>query len=499
LITSRAPAIRPPASSEKALQWGSFAAVITIVTIVTFLLMREKSSAENAAVTAANNIVQLIDTDVLRNARLYDQALQGMIDAIENPALNDLPNALQRRLLFDRAITAPLLGDLLWIDEQGRIVADSIVTPPRQASFTTWQSFISLKAQDQGLVISKPFMDSLGGLGWCISFSRRISGPGGEFRGMATGALRLSYFDELFNRLRIGQDSNVSLISDSGILLARQPESPGQPSIGRDFSQTPNFQRMVRENSGHFAEISALTGKTRLYTFSKVGDLPLIVVVALSTDAVYASWWRTAMLVSVATGLLCIGILWLSRLLGRELRLRRGAEQSLAALAATDSLTGLANRRRLDLTLSNEWARAQREGKPLAVLMIDVDHFKAFNERHGHAGGDQALRDVARTIEQSIRRPGDLAARYGGEEFLVVLPATDLNGALIIAETIRHGVEALPPFAGDTRPTTVSIGVSAHPVVSGFTLQMLMSAADQALYRAKSEGRNRVGFDEPGR
>ena len=144
-----------------------------------------------------------------------------------------------------------------------------------------------------------------------------------------------------------------------------------------------------------------------------------------------------------------------------------------------------------------EWARAQRSGAPISLLMIDVDHFRAFNERHGHHGGDQALRSVAAAIERSIRRPGDLAARYGGEEFLVILAETDLNGALIIAETIRDAIEKLPTVPAAQRPITVSIGVSAQrPKSGGSTLQAMLGKADAALYQAKHNGRNQVVFNE---
>ncbi|MCY1186287.1 Phytochrome-like protein cph2 [compost metagenome] len=122
--------------------------------------------------------------------------------------------------------------------------------------------------------------------------------------------------------------------------------------------------------------------------------------------------------------------------------------------------------------------------------MVDVDHFKAFNQRHGHAGGDHALREVAKAIEACIRRPADLAARYGGEEFQVVLPETDLAGAQLLAERIRASVEALAPFADDAHAVTVSIGIG----LSGtqHDLGRVLGAADEALYRAKANGRNRV-------
>lgn len=262
--------------------------------------------------------------------------------------------------------------------------------------------------------------------------------------------------------------------------------------IGSDYSTRPNFKRLLAEGNGSFTAPSGRDGRLRLYTFARVADLPLVLVVTQSVDEVYSAWKRTAILVSAATGILCIGILWLSLLLGRELRRRHSAEHSLKELAATDSLTGLANRRQLDQVLRREWARALRTQRPIAVLMIDVDHFRGFNERHGHHGGDEALRQVAATIASSLLRPTDLAARYGGEEFVVVLPDTDLNGALILAERIRQSVQALPPYAGDDRPVSVSVGLAVHVPGSAQGLGELMAGADEALYRAKRNGRNRV-------
>ena len=178
-----------------------------------------------------------------------------------------------------------------------------------------------------------------------------------------------------------------------------------------------------------------------------------------------------------------------------ELRRRHGDEQMLSELAATDALTGLANRRTLDERLRLDWDRAQRSTEPLTVLMIDVDHFKAFTDRHGHQGhqgGDDALRTVAQVIDSNIRRPADLAARYGGEEFAVVLPHTDAKGAWVIAEHIREGVQHLPRVAGDEQPITVSIGMSTWHKRSRMTLEGLLLKADQALYEAKHRGRNRI-------
>jgi diguanylate cyclase (GGDEF)-like protein len=230
----------------------------------------------------------------------------------------------------------------------------------------------------------------------------------------------------------------------------------------------------------------------RLYTYSQVGNLPLTVIVALSSEEVFGAWKRTAILISGATGVLCLGLLWLTWLLARELRLRQRAERELAQLAATDALTGVANRRMLDQSLRHEWFRAQRSGKSLSLLMIDADHFKAFNDRHGHQAGDQALRELARVITANVRRPADLVARYGGEEFSVILAETDSVGAQQIAEHVRAAVEQLPRMEGDEMPMTVSIGISTWTVASEISLEQLLFAADRALYQAKEGGRNRV-------
>ncbi|TFB42633.1 sensor domain-containing diguanylate cyclase [Pseudomonas sp. F01002] len=478
--------------SERLLVLGSLLLVIAILSIVAFLLIRERANAEQSATRAATNIVQLIDADVLRNVELYDLSLLGLIAASQREDLKNVSPAIRHLALFDRATAAPYKGDILLLDNKGDVIADSASVEPRKGNFADREYFQShVTNRDPSMLISRPFRSRQAEHEWRISFSRRVSGSQGEFLGVAEAAMRLSYFDQLFNSLSIGRDSSVNLISSDGILLAQEPRL-AEELIGKDFSNRPNFQRIVKEGNGSFTGVSSRYKDKHLYTFSKVGNLPLIVIVALSSDEVFASWKRTTVVVSVATIALCISLLWLTWLLSRELRLRHNAEQELAQLAATDALTGLANRRTLDQVLRHEWFRAQRSGQPLSLLMIDADHFKAFNDRHGHQAGDDALRSVAKLISDNVRRPADLVARYGGEEFSVILAETDSQGAQQIAEHIRATVEQLPLVADAESPITVSIGISTWTTSAEISLEQLLFAADKALYQAKESGRNRV-------
>ncbi|QHD05254.1 GGDEF domain-containing protein [Pseudomonas sp. R76] len=484
---------RPTRRPERLLILGSVLTALLIVAIVAVLLIREHASTLQTAKRTANNITQLIDADVLRNAELYDMALKGLIAATERNDLHSVSAEIRHLVLFDRSAAAPYNGDILLLDANGEVIADSSLLTPKTGNFADRDYFQAhRKKPDIGLYISRPFMarcvcDDQ----WRIAFSRRISGPDGRFQGVAVASMRLSYFHQLFSSLNIGSNSTINLINQQGILLAQYPLLE-LDMIDKDLSQRPNVARMLKERDGSFRGVSSVDHQERLYTFSSVGDLPLIVAVALSTEDIFAQWKRAALLISLATGVLCIGLLWLSWMLSKELRRRHRAEQVLSELAATDALTGLANRRTLDQRLRQEWDRAQRSTEPLTLLMIDVDHFKAFNDRHGHHGGDAALRTVAQVIEDNIRRPADLAARYGGEEFAVVLPHTDAKGAWLIAEHIRSSVEHLPRVAGAERPITVSIGMSTWDKRSRMSLEALLLSADQALYEAKHSGRNRI-------
>jgi diguanylate cyclase (GGDEF)-like protein/PAS domain S-box-containing protein len=178
----------------------------------------------------------------------------------------------------------------------------------------------------------------------------------------------------------------------------------------------------------------------------------------------------------------------------RDMTDQKRAESALKALASSDGLTGLANRRSFDSALAVEWARAQRTGSPLSLLLVDVDHFKLYNDLHGHQKGDDCLRAVGAAMASDLR-PADVAARYGGEEFAVLMPDSAHGVALGVAERLRDAISRLQLAHGAADAgshVTLSIGVATDVPTEDMNSDFLVARADQALYAAKHSGRNRV-------
>lgn len=172
---------------------------------------------------------------------------------------------------------------------------------------------------------------------------------------------------------------------------------------------------------------------------------------------------------------------------------RRG--DLLETLASIDSLTGIPNRRYFEQTFTTEWRRATRTNRPLSLIMIDIDHFKSYNDNYGHAAGDECLRQVASTLANANLRAEDLVARYGGEEFICLLPQTSFEGAFTVAERMHTQILALrvPLLSSHmTTQVTVSMGVATECPHYNQQPSDLLEQADKALYRAKAQGRNQI-------
>ncbi|MGF6275246.1 diguanylate cyclase (GGDEF)-like protein [Massilia sp. UYP11] len=234
-----------------------------------------------------------------------------------------------------------------------------------------------------------------------------------------------------------------------------------------------------------------------------------MIAVGQAKDELLGPWKRASILIGAAVFLIAATFALFARKLIGQFIIRDRLDQKLRAysqdlrrdnlglqqLAHTDTLTRLANRRRFDEVLAQELARAARGNNPLALILLDVDFFKKFNDHYGHPAGDACLQEVGRMLARQVNRNGDLAARYGGEEFAIILPHTDLAGATAVAERIRAEIMALrlPHRESPLGMVSASLGVAA--LVAPTDARDLVARADRQLYEAKRRGRNRVCGD----
>ncbi len=306
-------------------------------------------------------------------------------------------------------------------------------------------------------------------------------------------SINLSVMGAAFEAERPKPDGSISFWREDGMLLARAPHT--EHLIGKAVvADYGPWERMLAEKSGvSLVSSSPVDGTNRFISFKRFDRYPLVLTVTSTVESTLATWRWQILIGGLA---LLIVTLWGSAFtlkLVRALRKIEANTEELQLLATQDAATGLFNRRYLMETGQHELARMRRYGSPLALIMLDVDHFKRVNDTWGHPVGDRVLQGMAQVMKAMVRDQ-DTAGRLGGEEFAVVLPETDRAGVLIIAERMRAAVEANPLAMADDGTlvrVTVSIGVTeVRPENDSF--EEALMRADQALYKAKDGGRNRV-------
>lgn len=481
-------------SSHQFLWNATAAGLAALLTFFVYVAYDSYAARIAGSTVAARNVATLIEQDIARNIALFDLSLQAVKDGISDPAVMAQEPRLRQLTLFNRAATAQGLGALVVLNKHGDIIFDSQSATPRAGNFADREYFkIHQNANyDLGLYISRPFHARLQARIWSLSFSRRINDESGAFAGIVSGTMRLSYFRDVFDKVALQPDDTITLYRDDGTLILNN--APNDSGIGSDQHDAPLFAQIDNRSQGTFDSSDADDGIARLYAFTRVQDAPLIVEVGLSKSRILQPWWMRIGVFAAIFLAMAASVLLLVSMLDRELRLRTKAERRATALARMDTLTGLANRRRYDESLAREWRHCARVEQPLSLLMIDVDFFKAFNDKYGHQEGDRVLAAISRAIAGEVKRPADLAARYGGEEFAILLPNTDAEGAVAVAERVRNSVIALdvPHDGSDHQVVTVSIGTATAWPDADSASDSLASAADRALYAAKDRGRNRV-------
>ncbi|MEW6021834.1 MAG: sensor domain-containing diguanylate cyclase [Pseudomonadota bacterium] len=466
---------------------------------------------EQTAVSTAN-MARALASHAERSLHTADAVLAELVERAQEDGPGRLDGERMHKRMAHITATSTEIQELFVYDADGSRLATSLPNLLPGTNIDREYFRYHMTHADRGARIGKPIHSRSSGA-LTIPVTRRIDRPDGSFGGVAMASLRLDFFGRFYDSFDVGQTGTIILAIDDGTLLYRRPFKADM--VGTSIADGPIFQLYRKSGPVGTAMLTArIDGIERLYSYRHLDGFPLLVATAQSKDEILRDWWVAVAKMSCVV-LFAVGMLaWGMRRMVRQLRVREALEDELRAaraalelrnvtlrqLADSDDLTRLANRRRFDETLAAEHERARRSGLPFSLVLLDVDHFKKFNDRYGHVAGDDCLRQVAGAIATGPRRPTDLAARYGGEEFAVILPDTDRDGARAVAEKIRQAVLALNVAHADCACGQVSISLGVHtcrPAADAASTPLAcIEAADAALYRAKMDGRNRLAIYE---
>jgi diguanylate cyclase (GGDEF)-like protein len=447
---------------------------------------RERTVAEVARVASYQS--QLISTlfgDTLLTADFVLRDIAGHVDLA---LARKTPLASLAPLLEAKLGTVPGLTDLVLLDEHCRFVA--LGRNKALLGTLSRQRFCSAPSHAPGQSLHIQYMptEKSANREPVVLVSRVIASPQGQMRAAALAVLELDYAQRWIESFAVDPLDVQTLLDTDGILIARNPPMPDR--LGKRSASpagVPPFDQA--RGTTTFSAHSPLDQRERVYGLSRLERFPFVALVGYDKARALEGWRQRAW--QYALAYVALVVLTLALLRAHLQAVAQG--RTLHALATTDALTGIANRRQLLHIGEQETQRAQRYGKPLAVLMIDVDRFKQINDRWGHPSGDRVICHIADQLRGTLRAV-DSYGRLGGEEFAAILPETDAAGAILVAERLRLAIEASETArADDGQPIrhTASIGVVAlTPDDADF--EALLQRADRALYRAKATGRNRV-------
>jgi diguanylate cyclase (GGDEF)-like protein len=492
----------------------TFGAVVFIALIAFVMVCLEGLSRYHTyynelevAQVATENIARAAAEHAEKTVELVDSILFGIVERVEGDGLAPEEQPRLHRLLESRVNNTPALHGLFVYDAAGNWVISSVGRAKTSANNADREYFKYHQSHfDRSVHIGRPIR-SRSSNDWVVPISRRLQSADGGFAGVALATVPIQYFQDYYNGFELGRSGAMVLALGDGTLITRRPYVAS--AIGSDIVNGPVFT-LMREfgERGTGMRVANLDHIERQYSFRKLARFPLVVSAALGKDDIFRSWWvQTWREVAVVSVLLII-LFFIGFRLFRQILIRDGMEielrqmhlqleesvTELDRLARTDGLTGLSNRRCLGERLETELARATRQKTSLALIMIDIDYFKRYNDTYGHIAGDACLKLVSAAIDEATRRPGDLAARYGGEEFSVLLPNTDADGGMAVARRICAAVVALQEAhrASDYGIVTISAGVTACVPDAAVTMSGMFAEADQALYAAKTSGRNQA-------
>jgi two-component system C4-dicarboxylate transport sensor histidine kinase DctB len=502
----------------RALHWGTFVAASAMLFVVSLWEVEAWNqrlaieAVHNAETVTAASYSMLLQSEIEKR-RLVPFILAYDPDVIAALSVSRSVPASPTTLSFAAARTALshkfafLCGDttasvIYLMDANGTVVAASNWRQPTSFvghNFALRPYYSDARAEGTGEYFALGMINHLPGL----FLAQRVE-EDGRFLGVVVVKVEFKQLEDSWAqrgaKILVADDKGVVLITDVSdwqfrtiaplsedvrVSLRAKARYGAAPLAPLPFDAADDGQLLV-QGGKRFVSVAASVPTTR-WTIYFLAPLDAALSLGNCQDRLLAGFFTA----------LISGLAYIIRA-----RLQRGVVAKAQAadmkrLATTDSLTRLLNRRAFEQILDEEWRRARRAGTSLAVIMVDVDYFKLFNDFYGHLAGDECLRTIAGVFRNSAKRPGDAVARYGGEEFILLLPNTDPDGVVQIAETILKATRALEiphEKAPLTGYVTISVGVADFVVRDGVTVTSLVSAADQALYEAKRAGRDRIAY-----
>lgn len=467
-----------------------FALLVTAASYLAFDFNRERTRMIDDAARLAVNKAQLISRSFGDTFLAADYVLRDVIGRVDLASDLHFPSADPARspalktLLREKAETITGLVDLVLINDQCTFAFVAYRSLEGKRSI---QTICTADRVEPGQSLHFDYMPAKNSQSGrpVILMTRAVGSPDGHLLGAAMAVIDLDYAQAWISKLETDSNDVLSIVAQDGLVVARTPALPADPERPHGaISASGGTKASWRIET-------APDGSARIVGIAPLDRLPFFSTVEFDLDRVLREWRHRAWQFGIGYVVLAlISILALAAHLG-VLRQR----ERMRRLANIDPLTGVYNRRHFMETGASEFDRARRYSHPLSVLMIDIDKFKAINDRWGHLVGDKTIQALSRAVSAAIRGQ-DVPARLGGEEFSVILPETDLDGAATIAERLRATIEATDQVvAEDGRVVrfTASIGVAALDG-DDRSFEAVQNRADKALYRAKEAGRNRVEF-----
>lgn len=453
-------------------------------------MLQMKQDALAYAHASGKNTLLLVEREFHRDLDVHAQTLLTLSNVITGPTTPDLSQQVLQELVEGHAAGSMHAGTLVVTDAQGQLLADLNHAGESSRDLSMRDYFTRAQGNPGRLFLSHPFMPSYPGSSVSTALSRAVINKDGQFVGVVAAIKELQHLESFVRGLDLGKHGVISIRLLDGSVLAQWPADPQRCTE----EEASTFREFVDSGRADYFRQQSSASNAYWRGYRRIGDYQAVVSVELCREAILNTWTARTWITS---GLL-VGInaatLFFAYRLTRHLRRRDAKESHLRNQADTDPLTSLHNRRWFDEKAQQEWQHRRAGDGHLAVLMMDIDQFKAYNDHYGHPRGDLALISVAHLVRKGCRREEDGAARYGGEEFVMILPGCDSAAAARVAESIRREVEetALPHEKSQRGVVTISIGVASTSDTEAQSIEALIAAADANLYKAKEGGRNRV-------